>query len=78
MYARTGTLFEGRFRSIAVQDYWYLLRLCRHIHRNPVEARLVRDRANWAFSNYREWVGERKSNLVDMEFVHENFTDAPN
>ena len=57
MYARTGTLFEERFRAIAVQKYEYLLHLCRYIHRNPLNAGLVKHPAEWPFSNYLEWVG---------------------
>jgi len=73
MYERTGTLFEERFRAIAIEKYGYLLHLCRYIHRNPVEAGLVTHPAQWPFSNYLEWVSQRNGTLVDMEFVRENF-----
>ena len=51
-FARTGTLFEGPFRAIAVEEYEYLLHLCRFIHRNPLEAGLVNHPAEWQYSNY--------------------------
>ncbi len=56
MYRRTGTLFEGPFRSIQVEDDAYLIRLCRYIHRNPLEARLVARIEDWEFSDYGEWI----------------------
>jgi putative transposase len=38
---RTGTLFEGRFRSVWVDQEAYLLHLCRYIHANPAKAGLI-------------------------------------
>ncbi len=37
---RTGSPFEGRYRSILVQDESYLLRLIKYIHNNPVYANI--------------------------------------
>ena len=72
-YARTGTLFEERFRAIAVAQYDYLLHLCRYIHSNPVNGGLTKDPGEWPFSNYLEWVGRRSGTLFDSVFVAENF-----
>jgi len=36
-----GYVFQGRFRSIVVQDVIYIRSLVRYIHLNPVEAKLV-------------------------------------
>lgn len=41
VYGHSGTLFEGPFRAILIDKNEYLLHLCRYIHRNPLEARLV-------------------------------------
>lgn len=51
MYNRTGTLFEGPFKSIHIDKDNYLIHLCRYIHRNPLEAKLVADLEKWSFSN---------------------------
>ena len=40
-HARCGYLFQGRFRSILVQDDAYLRVLIRYVHRNPLRARMV-------------------------------------
>jgi putative transposase len=72
-FARTGTLFEGPFRAVAVDKYEYCIHLCRYIHRNPLDARLVRHPAEWEFSNYKEWVGRRDDNLTNKEFIRDNF-----
>jgi len=74
--ARTGTLFEGRFKHKCVDHWEYLMILCRYIHLNPVNAKLVACPEDWAYSNYREWVGLRGSELVDKVFVQDHFPSA--
>ncbi len=70
---RSGTIFQGRYQSVLVEDDAHLRHLCRYIHLNPVEARLVQDAGKWPFSNYREFVGLREGTLVDSAFVSEFF-----
>ena len=72
-FARTGTLFEGPFRAIAIEKYKYLMHLCRYIHRNPLEAGLVNHPTEWQYSNFLEWLVKRAGTLVDMDFVKENY-----
>jgi putative transposase len=74
MYDRSGTLFEGPFRAIAVTEEVYLTHLCRYVHRNPLEAHLVADPNDWPYSNYSEWIDRREGTLVDREFVRDRFT----
>ena len=72
-YNHSGTLFEGRFRAKPVQTSSHLLHLCRYIHGNPVKDGLVADPADWPYSNYLEWIGERNGALVDHEFINQQF-----
>ncbi len=72
-FSRTGTLFEGPFRAVAVEKYEYLLHLCRYIHRNPMDAGLVKHPSEWQFSNFLEWIGRRAGTLVDRDFLRENY-----
>lgn len=51
--ARTGTLFEGRFKSSLVQSERYLLACYRYIELNPVRGGLVTDPADYRWSSYR-------------------------
>lgn len=73
---RSGTLFEGPFKSVYVENNAYLLHLCRYIHRNPVDAGLVQHLSAWEYSNYQEWAGLRKGTLVDRDFVLTHFPDT--
>lgn len=52
-YHRTGTLWEGRYKSCPVQDQIYLLRCYRYIERNPVRAGMVADPADHPWSSHR-------------------------
>ena len=73
---RSGTLFEGRAKSILVDTDEYVLHLCRYIHLNPVRAGLVMHPGEWPYSNYLEWVERRGGSLVDRPFVQSYFPTA--
>lgn len=73
---RSGTLFEGRYKSVHVDRDEYLLHLCRYIHANPVKAGLVGRLDEWPYSNYAEWIGVRRGRLVDRAFVDAFYPDG--
>lgn len=52
-YRRTGTLWEGRFRSCLMQDDAYVLACYRYIELNPVRAGMVAHPADYRWSSYR-------------------------
>ena len=49
---RTGTLWEGRFKSTLVSETSYLVRLYRYIELNPVRAKMVEDPVYYKWSSY--------------------------
>ncbi|MGB5538663.1 MAG: transposase [Gammaproteobacteria bacterium] len=52
-YHRTGTLWEGRFKSSLVDTNRYCLTCYRYIELNPVRAGMVRHPADYTWSSYR-------------------------
>ncbi len=52
-YRRSGTLWEGRFKSCLVQAERYLLEVYRYIELNPVHAGMVKDPAEYRWSSYQ-------------------------
>jgi len=52
-YRRTGTLWEGRFRSCLVQEENYVLTCYRYIELNPVRAGMVKEPSEYPWSSYR-------------------------
>lgn len=63
-YGRSGTLWEGRFRSSLVQDAVYLLVCHRYIELNPVRAGMVPEPAAYAWSSHRANAGLEDSDVV--------------
>jgi putative transposase len=63
-YKRTGTLWEGRYKSCLVQSESYLIKLYRYIELNPVRAGMVADPADYSWSSYQCNALGKKSNLL--------------
>ena len=55
---KTGHLFQGRYKSILVDEESYLLELSRYIVLNPVKAGMVERVNQWKWSSYQATVGE--------------------
>ena len=51
-HARTGTLYEGRYRATVVDTEEYLLTCYRYIEENPVRAGLARSPAGYRWSSH--------------------------
>jgi putative transposase len=52
-YRRSGTLWEGRFRSCLMQEEDYVLACYRYIELNPVRASMVEHPGDYPWSSYR-------------------------
>jgi putative transposase len=70
---RTGPLFAGRFRAILVDSDEYLIHLARYVHLNPVAAGLCHKPEEWPYSNYLEWIEQRKGSLINRDWIHSYF-----
>jgi putative transposase len=46
-----GHLYQGRFKSLPVQQDQHLLTLLRHVYRNPLDAKLVKRAQDWRWSS---------------------------
>lgn len=49
----SGHLFQGRFKSIIVENDAYLLRVSCYIHRNPLSAGIVKRLSDYLWTSYR-------------------------
>ena len=70
-YARTGTLWEGRFKSCLVESPRYVLACHRYIEMNPVRAGMVDVPADYPWSSHAGNVGAMEDKLLTphAEFV---------
>jgi putative transposase len=63
-YRRTGTLWEGRFKSCLVDSDDYLLRVYRYIELNPVRAAMVERAEDYRWSSVHSNLGAERDPLV--------------
>ncbi len=63
-HERTGTLWEGRFRSSVVDTERYFIECQRYIELNPVRAGMVLHPRDYRWSSYRTNAEGRPSRLV--------------
>ncbi|APW43940.1 transposase [Rhodoferax saidenbachensis] len=64
IHLRTGTLWEGRYRSTLLQTDRYLLACMAYMDLNPVRAGLVVQARDYAWSSYGHYAGLRSDRLV--------------
>ncbi len=69
-YQRSGTLWEGRFRSCIVQREDYLLTCQRYIEMNPVRAGIVEHTGEYRWSSYAFHGQGKKSSLLTHHPVY--------
>lgn len=63
-HGRSGTLWEGRYRSTVVETDRYLLACMVYIDLNPVRAGMVTEPAEYPWSSHRHAVGQVVDKLV--------------
>ena len=61
---RSGTLWEGRYKSTLIQADRYLLACMIYIDLNPVRAGLVTQAADFPWSSYGHYAGQRVDELI--------------
>ena len=61
---RTGTLWEGRYRSTVIQADRHLLACMAYIDLNPVRAGMVEDAGDYPWSSFAHYSGMRSIKLI--------------
>jgi len=62
---KSGTLWEGRYKSSPVQTEQYFLACCRYIELNPVRAGMVTQPDHYRWSSYRLRVDDARHDWLD-------------
>jgi len=60
-HGRIGHVFQGRFKSILVEDDVYMNNLSLYIHRNPLRGGLVKRLADYRWSSYRVYAYDHRT-----------------
>jgi putative transposase len=63
-YQRTGTLWEGRFRSSLIESDQYLLTCYRYIELNPVRSNIVAKPGEYRWSSFDHNAGGKTDDLI--------------
>ena len=70
-YGRTGTLWEGRYKSTLIDSEQYLLTCYRYIELNPVRAQMVEHPSEYPWSSYRHNAIGQKDELVATHYKYQ-------
>jgi len=71
-YQRTGTLWEGRYKSSLVDSDQYLLTCMRYIELNPVRAEMVDHPADYKWSSYQSNAQGQYDKLLQPHMLYKN------
>ena len=75
---RVGHVFQGRFKSVLVEQDSYLLELCRYVVLNPVRAGMVKHPGTYKWSSYRYTSGLVKAPpFLKVEWILSQFGKKP-
>lgn len=72
-YDRVGSLFQGPYKSVLIENENYLLHLSRYIHLNPKEN--FNDLTK-AYSSYADYLGKRSTSWIKPKVVLQYFDQA--
>ena len=72
-HQRVGHLFQGRYKSLIVQEDRHLGALVRYIHRNPVRARIVHRARDYVWSSDRFFRQTPSPQWMDVEETLRSF-----
>jgi REP element-mobilizing transposase RayT len=76
-HGRSGHLFQGRFKSMLVQNDAYVLQLSCYIHRNPLRAGLVQRLADYPWSSYSVYAyGQKPPEWLSAGLILSHFNVA--
>ncbi len=60
---RRGHLFQGRYKSILVQNDAYVTQLSCYIHRNPLKAKIIKRLIDYKWSSYPVYAYGKKERI---------------
>lgn len=76
-HGRSGTLWEGRYRSTLIETDRYLLACMAYIDLNPVRAGMVAQPLAWPWSSHAHYLGQRSDKLVTPHALYWALGNTP-
>ena len=73
---KDGQLFRGRYKSILIDADSYLLELTRYVHRNPIEAGIVKRMEQYPWTSHHGYLSDsKKGDWLHKDFVLSMFSE---
>jgi putative transposase len=75
-YGRKGPIFQGRFKSVVIENDKQLLHTSRYIHLNPYSSNVIssiNELENYQFSSFQEYTSMVGSRICEKEIILNNF-----
>ncbi|MGR4867735.1 REP-associated tyrosine transposase [Variovorax sp. LARHSF232] len=76
-HGRSGTLWEGRYRSTLIQTDRYFLACMAYIDLNPVRAGMVADARDYPWSSHGHYAGLRSDKLITPHPLYWSLGNTP-
>lgn len=77
LHQRTGTLWEGRYKSTLIQTDRYLLACMAYLDLNPVRAGMVSDPGQYAWSSHRHFRGQTNDRRITPHALYWALGNTP-
>jgi len=77
LHQRTGTIWEGRYKSCLVDSEKYLFSLYKYIEMNPVKANMVSNVAEYKWSSYPYNALGQPDKLITEHTLYNKLSDTP-
>lgn len=77
LHQRTGTLWEGRYKSTLIQSDRYLLACMAYLDLNPVRAGIVGDPRQYVWSSHHHFVGQANDRRVTPHSLYWSLGNTP-
>ena len=76
-HGRSGTLWEGRYRSTLIQADRYFMACMAYIDLNPVRAAMVADAGDFPWSSYGHYAGLRTDKIITPHPLYWSLGNTP-
>lgn len=76
-YRRTGTLWEGRFKSSLVSKDEYFLACIRYIELNPIRAKIIKEPEDYPWSSFRFRAEGKVDSLLNEDSIYIGLGKTP-
>ena len=73
---RSGTLWEGRYKSSPIDSNNYLLACCRYVEMNPVVAGICDDPADYPWSSCRSKIAGKQFEWLDFDPLYKSLAPS--